>query len=72
MNKNMLITILILFLYSCSSEREIKTNVSNFDDIGLYNAGTKHLKKKNMKKQLKVILNLKFNTPTHLGPPEDN
>ena len=63
MNKNMLITILILFLYSCSSDREIKTNVSNFDDIGLYNAATKHLKKKEYEEAIESYTELEIQYP---------
>ena len=45
MNINVLTLILILFFCSCSSDQEIKTNIANSDDVGLYNSGMKNLKK---------------------------
>ena len=72
MNINATILILILFFSSCSSEREIRQNLSSSDDVTLYNTGMTHLKKKNMKRQLTILLNLKFNTRTHPGLQEGN
>ena len=72
MNINVPILILILFFSSCSSDNKIKTNTLSSDDVTMYNMGMKHLKKKNMRKQLIILLNLKFNTPTHPGLQKDN
>ena len=73
MNINVLTLILILFFSSCSSDKEIKANISTSDDVSLYNLAMKNLKKnENMKKQLIILLSLKFNTPTHPGLQEVN
>ena len=45
MNINVLTIILILFFSSCSSNKEIKTNISTSDDVSLYNLAMKNLKK---------------------------
>ena len=58
MNINVLTLILILFFSSCSSDKEIKTNVSNLDDVALYNSAMKDLKRRKNEEAIDLFTEL--------------
>ena len=59
----MLILILFLFFTSCSSDKEIKTNISTSDDVSLYNLAMKNLKKKNYEEAIDDFTELEIQYP---------
>ena len=63
MNINMLLFALILFFSSCSSDNEIKTNISSFDDVTLYNVAMQHLKKKEYEEAVNNFTELEIQYP---------
>ena len=63
MNINATILILILFFSSCSSEREIRQNLSSSDDVTLYNTGMTHLKKKKYEEAIDNFTELEIQYP---------
>ena len=63
MNINATILILILFFSSCSSEREIRQNLSSSDDVTLYNTGMTHLKKKKYDEAIDNFTELEIQYP---------
>ncbi len=59
----MLLFALILFFSSCSSDNEIKTNISSFDDVTLYNVAMQHLKKKEYEEAVNNFTELEIQYP---------
>ena len=56
MNINVLTLILVLLFSSCSSDKEIKQNISTSDDVSLYNLAMKDLKKRGLSEEFFRIL----------------
>ena len=63
MNINVLTLILFLFISSCSSDKEIKTNLSNSDDVSMYNLAMKNLKKRNYEEAIDNFTELEIQYP---------
>ena len=63
MNINVLTIILILFFSSCSSNKEIKTNISTSDDVSLYNLAMKNLKKQEYEEAIDNFTELEIQYP---------
>ena len=63
MNINVLTLILILFFSSCSSDKEIKQNISTSDDVSLYNLAMKDLKKRKYEEAIDTFTELEIQYP---------
>ena len=63
MNINVLTLVLILFFSSCSSDKEIKLNISNSVDVSLYNSGMKYLKKQQYNEAIDNFTELEIQYP---------
>ena len=63
MKLNVLFLIIILFFSSCSSDKEIKANISPYDDVTLYNEAMKYLKKKKYEEAIDNFTELEIQYP---------
>ena len=63
MNINVLTLIFILFFSSCSSDKEIKANISTSDDVALYNLAMKSLKKRKYEEAIDNFTELEIQYP---------
>ena len=63
MKLNVLFLIIILFFSSCSSDKEIKANISPYDDVTLYNEALKYLKKKKYEEAIDNFTELEIQYP---------
>ena len=70
--RNKVLTLIIYFVYSCSTDEEVANNYSSYDDIKLYNQGMKHLKKQEFNEAIDIFTELKYNIPTLNGHLEGN